>query len=150
MDSWLSRQDATSHHITCDLRSAGALHAYCHPRAYYASGKSDLVSSTCPPLAPAECSLQSLMSSVLDSITQYNGTSQGYLFDPATMQPLFNNTGIVDALLLIEQLLALSPNVTNVDVTGTCSATGSGMFLEGRCAMTIGTGSLLKVGHYLM
>ncbi|GFR48855.1 hypothetical protein Agub_g10809 [Astrephomene gubernaculifera] len=96
--------------------------------------------------------------SILAPYLQYNGSSQGVVFDPNTIRLTDKNPALVDnpamtrALQLYSQLIALSPADTNV--TDTCDVSGAApadagvsmaaRFANGSCLMGVGLGSFFK------
>ncbi|GFH22600.1 uncharacterized protein HaLaN_20090, partial [Haematococcus lacustris] len=79
-----------------------------------------------------------LFIAVLASIMQTGGTSQGWLYDPLTLEPLTNNTAMLKAL---EIMWELSPFLRGFDASSTIDMS--------QCAIALAPSSLFKSLHPL-
>ncbi|KAL6756705.1 hypothetical protein V8C86DRAFT_3026625 [Haematococcus lacustris] len=79
-----------------------------------------------------------LFVAVMASIMQTGGTSQGWLYDPLTLEPLTNNTAMLKAL---EMMWELSPFLRGFDTSSTIDMS--------QCAVALAPSSLFKSLHPL-
>ncbi len=80
------------------------------------------------PSEPGVHTYSHVLINILGSMTQYQGTAQGLLYDPATMAPLVNTTAMARALELYGQLASLMPDeVVDID--------DASLMTSGRCAL---------------
>ncbi|GFH25349.1 guanylate cyclase domain-containing protein, partial [Haematococcus lacustris] len=87
---------------------------------------------------PSETGSTFLFTAVLTSIMQTGGTSQGWLYDPLTLEPLTNNTAMLKAL---EMMWELSPFLRGFDASSTIDMS--------QCAIALAPSSLFKSLHPL-
>ncbi|GFH21131.1 guanylyl and adenylyl cyclase family member [Haematococcus lacustris] len=87
---------------------------------------------------PSETGSTFLFTAVLTSIMQTGGTTQGWLYDPLTLEPLTNNTAMLKAL---EIMWELSPFLRGFDSSSTIDMS--------QCAIALAPSSLFKSLHPL-
>ena len=71
---------------------------------------------------------------------QYQGISQGVFYDPATMEPLANNSAMARVLQMYKELGLYSDPST----ASGCTAS-SPLFDQGKCLLTVNWGDQFKV-----
>lgn len=88
------------------------------------------------PLLPfAACAHQSYFQAVWSSIAQTHGVTQGVHFDTATLTPLINSVGGLEAFrIFAEMKMSAAPEEPDEPC-----ARGSLTFARGRCALTLGS-----------
>ncbi|GFR44062.1 hypothetical protein Agub_g5222 [Astrephomene gubernaculifera] len=83
--------------------------------------------------------------SIWSSFIQSEGTQQGAFFDPATMQPLVNNSAMREALRIYRALQDYGPPD---EVSAPCQVFNE-HFVRGRCALTLSWGYQFKANTFL-
>jgi hypothetical protein len=88
----------------------------------------------------ADCKTSFWMAAMAAPYIQYQGTSQGFFYDPATMEPLVNNSAMARVLEMYKELgLYSHPSTANG-----CYA-ASPLFTQGKCVLTVNWGDEFKV-----
>ena len=86
--------------------------------------------------------------SLLLSLMQSKGTSQGYLFDPSTMEALQDNPAMADGLRMLAELVTVG---SNKDLLRTFGWDVRSLFTSGKCGIIIDWGDIagLSIGSYV-
>ena len=89
-----------------------------------------------------------MLVSLLLPLIQSKGTSQGYLYDPSTMEALQDNPAMADGLRMLAEMITLGSNKNFLQTLGWDVR---GLFTSGKCGMIIDWGDIagLSIGSYV-